>query len=352
MTDVTWFDVLFVFLGLVAFFIAIAPILHYSRFGHRERRQEVLEYFKDEHIEFYYDTFYPARIATDQRPEGAGFAQFYDQRFGWPSYRIPFVAYVLSLIGAFVWIIAAVLTDKIHGVEVRPAAYALAGAYLWIVFDLLSRFARRDIFPTRLYAYAIRLIIVIPLAYVVAHALTDAVRPYALVALGAFPTDTLFRIMRRQGAKMLQLSDEGPDNRYELELLEGVNKSKAERFSDAGVDSILELACQDPIQLTMRTNFAFRFIIDVMSQAVLYMYLPKLDVARRYAVRSSMDAAQMYEDFYERREGEERKEAQRRAQAVVDALAHDLKLPPVILLKIFNDARGDPANKFLTQLPF
>ena len=69
-----------------------------------------------------------------------------------------------------------------------------------------------------------------------------------------------------------------------------------------------------------------------------------------------MDGAQIYEQFYgidDDEEGDkEKKEAQRRAHAVVEALAHDLGLPPLILLKIFDDARGDPANKFLKALPF
>src|SRR5260370_25088319 len=136
-----------------------------------------------------------------------------------------------------------------------------------------------------------------------------------------------------------------------MEFVEGVKQSKAQSLGDAGMDSILELACQVPNQLTMRTNFTFRFAIDVMSHAVLYMYLPKLELARRYAVRSSMDADQMYLDFYckdpGRSDEDDKKEAQRRAKAVVEALAHDLKLPPLILIKIFEDARGDPANKFL-----
>jgi len=45
-----------------------------------------------------------------------------------------------------------------------------------------------------------------------------------------------------------------------------------------------------------------------MSQAVLYMYLPKLEIARRYAVRSAMDAADIYEQYYGTGEDEERDE--------------------------------------------
>ena len=144
-----------------------------------------------------------------------------------------------------------------------------------------------------------------------------------------------------------------------------------------------------------------------MSQAVLYMYLPKLEIARRYAVRSAMDAADMYEQYYgteedengdeQKREEEEKakkeeegkkevgeknvqarkleenkngrrpendeegedddddpgeKEAQLRAREVVEALARELGVTPHILLKIFNDARGDPTNRFLRALPF
>jgi len=356
MSDIEWLDALFALVAGLAFFVAIAPIVHYSRFGHRERRQEVVEYFKSTDIQRYYDAFYPAR--PDSKSRGLEeFAQFYDQRFGWPSYRLSLIAYVLALIVSFLWIISAVLKQQpIHGIDLRIAAYALGGAYVWVVFDLLLRFARRDIVPTRLYTYAVRFIVIIPIAYVISGALNERAAPYALIALRSFPTDTLYRLMRRQGAKALNLADEGPQAlRYELEVLQGVNTSKAERFSDAGVDSIVELAFQDPIQLTMRTNFGFRFVMDVMSQAVLYVYLRNLEAPSRYAVRSSMDADQLFKDFYgidEDKDPKEQKEAQKRAQAVVEALAHDLKMAPPILLKILDDARGDPANRFLSGLPF
>src|SRR5262249_26925208 len=161
--------------------------------------QEVIEYFKSEHIDLYYDTWYRARSHKDTE-----FAQFYDQRFGWPSYRIPFATYIFALTVAIIWIIAAALTNEVqdpHAMELRPAALALVGAYLWIIYDLLSKFARRDIVPTRLYAYAVRLVIVVPLAYVVHNIPSEVFRDYALIALGAFPTETLYRIMRRQGAR-------------------------------------------------------------------------------------------------------------------------------------------------------
>ncbi len=103
----------------------------------------------------------------------------------------------------------------------------------------------------------------------------------------------------------------------------------------------------------MRTNLGFRFVVDVMSQALLYLYLPQVDVLRKYAIRSSMDAADLYNDFTAKSEKDEKTLArQKRATAVVDGLSAELKLSPSVLLKILCDVEGDPANKFLTALTF
>jgi hypothetical protein len=350
--NLSYFDLVCLASAAPAAFIAIAPIFHYSRYGYRERRQEVLEYFLGKEIAAYYKKFYRARYSEKEEPSASHFAQFYDQRFGWDSYRVPLVGYIVALTVATGWIIGAVLHVKgADDPRFREVAYALTGAYIWVIFDLLYNFSRRDIVPSRLYAYTFRFVIIIPIAYVIGAFLSESAKPTALIALGCFPTNTLYKLVRRQGVKTLKLADEGTNTRYELEAIQGINASKAERFLDAGVDTIMELAFQDPIQLTMRTNFPLRYVIDVMSQAVLYIYLPYPNILRRYAIRSSMDVASLYSDFYRSSKDKDR-EAKKRAIAIVEALAKELKLPVPILLKVLNDIMGDPANEFLTDLPF
>ncbi len=222
-----------------ALFIAIAPIIQYSLYGFRERRQEVLEYFVGNQIEAYYKKFYPAKLSETEHPSETHFSQFYDQRFGWHSYLVPLTGYALALLGALAWIVGAVFDRDGSNGTLVDIAYALVGAYIWIGYDLLQRFSRRDIVPSRLYTYTFRLVVLVPLAYVIGHAVNPDVRLYTLVALGCFPTDSLYKIVRRQGAKALTLADEeGGKEQYELEVLQGINASKAERIKDAGVDQL------------------------------------------------------------------------------------------------------------------
>lgn len=340
--------VIIIFCG-VALLLGVVPVFHYTRYGYRERREEIIHYFNSEAIAHYFDRFRNAKKIENATTE---FATYYDQRFGAVSYRYPIVIYLAALVTAMLWIAGSALqieAAKQISMYARGVAWAMAGAYFWVVYDLLTRFSRRDLVPSALYGYAFRFIICVPVAYALAMILhLDDVTHAALAfMLGVFPTGTLVLILRRQVFQRLGLGDELASRRYELEDLQGVTTSVAERFSDLGVATNVQLAYEDPIQLTMRMNLPFRFVIDVMGQALLAIYCNKLEILRKYSIRSSMDAATLYEELHEKDD-----EVRSRARAVIDALAAELNLPSAALEKMLREIDGDPANKFLTELPF
>lgn len=43
-------------------------------------------------------------------------------------------------------------------------------------------------------------------------------------------------------------------------------------FNDEGINTIAGMAWPDPIDLTIRTNFDFNYVIDCMNQALLWVY--------------------------------------------------------------------------------
>jgi hypothetical protein len=347
-----YFEAVIILFCLVALLLGIVPVFHYRRSGYRERREEIIHYFNSEAIAHYFDRFRNARNVADPQAE---FAIYYDQRFGAVSYRYPILIYMFALLTAILWIGASAskagpLLEKII-VPAPDVAWALAGAYFWIVQDLLSRFMRRDLAPSVLYAYSFRFIICVPIAFALVFILKldsgSAVSAALAFILGIFPTNTLILVLRRQVLQRFGLGDESAAIRYELEDLQGVTTSIAERFSDLGVATNVQLAYEDPIQLTMRMNLPFRFIIDVMSQALLAIYCKNLDLLRKYGIRSSMDAATLYEEL-----GDKDESVRARARAVVEVLAAELGTLPAALEKVFGDIKGDPANVFLTDLPF
>jgi hypothetical protein len=157
----------------------------------------------------------------------------------------------------------------------KKGLYARAGAYLWVTLDLISRYRQRDLVPSALYWYTFRFLFSIPLVFALSTSFTDLAAPPIAFALGAFPTNTLMLILRRQATQRLRLGwdDKGTidgtgTQRLELESLQGVNTTLAEKFAEIGITTALQLAYEDPIQLTMRTNLSFNFVTDLVSQSL------------------------------------------------------------------------------------
>jgi len=174
-------------------------------------------------------------------------------------------------------------------------ASALAGAFVWVISDEIDRLRRRDFTTSDVYYYVFRILLAIPFAWAIA-AISVNGSPLGLPGsiplaffLGAFPTTTLFKIARRFGAQTLKLGDDQETGNLELEKLQSIGKSNAERFQDEGITTITSLVYTDPVDLTIRTNFDFSYVVDCVSQALAWIYFQE-DSAKLLAL--SMRGAQ------------------------------------------------------------
>ena len=209
----------------------------------------------------------------------------------------------------------------------------------------MQRYRERDLVPSALYSAAFRIVIAIPTAFAITSLLKDSIAPAFAFLLGAFPTDTLFLIMRRTVATRFGLGDEAEANRKrELETLQGVNTTIAEKLSDIGISTLLQLAYEDPIQLTMRTNLSFSFVTDIVSQALAGLYLD-LEQARRYSVRGALEAANLYHSLSHGKEASKEK-----AQATLAALSAERGTPPATFELILGEISNDPYTLFLRKI--
>jgi hypothetical protein len=235
-------DWLVLLTAIVGFGLGTLPVLHHFVFGRRERRAEILNYFQPHSILLYFKQFYSAEWRLLQGKSDseivAKFHQMYDGRFGVRTFLFPCVLYFLALLALIGVIVFAVrngdLTWSGATLGIR-GLYALAGAYLWVILDLILRYRQRNLVPSALYGYTFRFIVSVPLAYALSSLFTDAVAPPIAFALGAFPTDTLMLILRRQAAQRLGLSDDTGSQKLELEVLQGVNTTLAEKFGEIGI---------------------------------------------------------------------------------------------------------------------
>jgi hypothetical protein len=109
--------------------------------------------------------------------------------------------------------------------------------------------------------------------------------------------------------------------------------------------TMLQLAYEDPIQLTMRTNLSFDFVTDVISQALAIVYGLNLTITRLYSIRGAFEASEVIEDSSDADD----QEAKARADAVITQLADKLQKPPEIIQKILWDIHDDPCTDFLRE---
>ncbi|HSY36314.1 MAG TPA: hypothetical protein VK814_11240 [Acidobacteriaceae bacterium] len=231
----------------------------------------------------------PERVGGNWYPtttQDAYFAAFEKDFFKWYGRRY-YVAPVAMLI--ILTTVSACWAQRMlrewAGTGVGPgttlralSASALAGAFVWVISDEIDRLRKRDFTTSDVYYYVFRILLAIPFAWAIAAVSING-SPLGLPGsiplaffLGAFPTNTLFKIARRFGAQTLKLGDDQTSGTLELERLQSIGKSNAERFQDEGITTIVALAYTDPVDLTIRTNFDFSYVVDGVSQALAWIY--------------------------------------------------------------------------------
>ena len=334
--------------ALAVLALGVFPFFHFLIFGLFERRREILSYFSDKSIELYFERFYSAEAKKLSHHPRDSLSAMYNDRFGARTFVLPGIVYIASLI-LVIWIMMSSLAETSLSasalkLETR-GLFALAGAYFWVTWDLIARYRQRDVVPSSLYGYAFRFVISIPLVDALSTLFSDAGAPPIAFALGAFPTTTLIRIIRRQSAKRLGLGDDVDEPKSQLEQLTCINTTIAEKFSDIGVTTMVQLAYEDPIQLAMRTNLSINYITDTISQALATIYGFDLTITGPYSVRGAIEAGETFDALKSKKD-----EDRARAEAVVQGLAAALNKPREIIEKILFGIAGDPYTVFLREV--
>lgn len=274
---------------ILAWVILLLPALVYLVTTWLYRRDLLFSKLGPEAIELYYAQFFPYLAVEnesdehDQRAKHARekllikrfrrhFAQFYGRR----HYLVPlFLLAVIAGLGLHatsqsvkVWL------GQTPGAQAYPAIVvsAFLGAYAWVLYDHFQRFRTGDFTSHDIYAAVYRFLIAVPLGISLSVLLKPEVGAGVAFLLAAFPTTTLFTLMKRLVNQNLKLGESGESGTLELEKLQSVGRAKAERFFDEGISTIAELAWADPIALSIKTNLEFNFVIDSVSQALLWVY--------------------------------------------------------------------------------
>jgi predicted flap endonuclease-1-like 5' DNA nuclease len=352
--------------GIVAS-LPIIPVGLYLRFGWPARKQQIVSRFSNESIVHYKETFCPKADFTDHE----GFAKDYDPRYGRPLFLFPvllfsvtlfFLTYLsVSWVFSHDWMSASEGTAKI-------ATFSLAGAYIWITYDLIMRARQNDIVTSDVNRATLRLLVSLPFGFAVS-AFAGVVTGSAVTLstgvlaffVGAFPTDTVLKFMRRSAAVPLKLdADTSADGVQQLTKIDGISVPIAERLIDEGVKTNLQLAYADPVALTIRSGMDFSFILMCCGQALVRVYFndDQMKFVRKYGLRTGFEIKALNDALpgYDEATDDAAKaattaaapnSAQAAAMRQLVNFANELPLDADSTRFILDQIAGDPYTKFV-----
>jgi hypothetical protein len=332
--------------GLAAAIVCV-PILLYLLRPWATRRDKLFGYLDAPSLVLYYQQFFPSKNPDPDKVQKE-FRRDFSRTYGRQHYLIPIVLlWLLTVVSAFL----AARTLQVWQ-KVSPDKYAapwivlsaLAGGFAWVISDMIGRLRKRDFTVSDVYNWLFRVLVAAPFGWAFAQVTKDDFGVPLAFLLGAFPTQTLFTIARRLAATRLGVSDDPATGELELEKLQSITKTNAERFYDEGISTIVQLAYADPIDLTIRTNFDFNYVIDCSSQALLWIYFgDKTSTLRLYSLRGAQEVCYFLGMLSDSQTGPQ-------ATATLTALAGSLNLPPDVVRTTLEEVGDDPYSKFISSV--
>lgn len=227
------------------------------------------------------------------------------------------------------------------------AAAAFLGAFSWVVTDQIQRLRTGDLTQHDVAICVLRFLIAIPFGYAFGAVLNESLGVPMAFLLGTFPTGILMKAGQRLAVQRLGLGeDSSAPQRNELEHLQCVSRSNAERFMSEGINTIAQLANADPVDLALRTNQSFDYILDCAAQALVWVHFTdKTKHLAKYAMRSAIEV-----EWLVRSLDSSDVHRKHRAERTVDETAKLLDLSPDALqhtLRVISEA---PFTRFVSQL--
>lgn len=263
----------------VAWAMVCLPCILYLSVAWRRGSHGLFPVFGTQEIKLYYALFRPTEVVSELGPAElkSKFETSFTRIYGRRRYVLPLLL-LAFVAGIGLWGTAKTLQSW-QGVAwgsltnlPAVAVTAFLGALTWVVYDQLNRLRNRDLAFHDVYNCVFRFLIALPFGFSLGKWVSSNSAIALAFLLGTFPTGTLFTIARRLAVQQLKLGEDTGRASNELEKLQCMSRSSAERFMDEGINTIAELAWSDPVDLTLRTNKEFDYVIDCASQALVWVY--------------------------------------------------------------------------------
>jgi len=209
----------FVFLGttykIATLFIIITstillyPAFQYIIIGWKVNKDTIVHGISDESKFIYLHRIHKMATIT-QETASTEFDRFYNKLYGRRRFLFSIVHLIITII-----IIGSLVAESIlnlDGYIWKPilslnltATAALAGAYMWVTNEFISRARRLDFSPSDVQSGSLRLIIAVALGLSFGSIIKNEMGAFIAFALGAFPLGTIQVALRQLSNKQLGL---------------------------------------------------------------------------------------------------------------------------------------------------
>lgn len=251
------------------------------------RKNEIIELLKDKTIDQHLKLF-GTRSPQD----------LFNLYHNWKDYILPVALNMIVVMFASVALIV-----KTSGLQPPPpfsivdnlpyvVLVGFFGAYIFSHYDMIRRISSMDLTPTLMYKLWLKLLVGAILGYLV----TSIITPHELklitaFGLGIIPFDELSALIGRVASKSLNLSVENVvADQPNLHKLQGLTVDVIDRLQEEGIVTTQHLAFANPILLLLKTNIEWTAILDMINQAVLYIFIgDKIEQLRTIGIRSATD---------------------------------------------------------------
>lgn len=326
--------------------LIVYPLGNFWLFGWYRKEYEVRTSLSAAAKRTYLNTFH--RISVTEAEAATTFNELYRRWYGRRHFALP-IAFVLliALVENFVVGRAMILLLVPAGTaRLEVASAAVAGAYTFVTWDFFARMQRRNMSPADICRNALRLAVAIPVGYAFALLMSDSLGPFIAFAVGVFPVGALGEVLRQIANKRLGLEIGAATAEDQVSKLSGVDMPIAARIEDADITTIPQLAWCDPIQLSMRSNLAFGYVVDIVSQALAWVYLgDRIKELRTMGLRGAFEIKVFLRDLNNGPDPQLRQ----MAQNALPVAAQLSNCPEPGLLLAFDQIANDPSTIFLYE---
>ena len=151
--------------------------------------------------------------------------------------------------------------------------WALIASYLWNCYDLIHRTTNFNLTPDAFEKMWLKLWVAAAVAAILSSGVVVGLQPTLGFAIGLVSIPALFQAVSDKASKLLNIKTTEGDTATKIGVLQGATPEVIDALGNIDIQSTVQLAYSDPINIMMSTNLGWVVIIDLIDQALLFNYI-------------------------------------------------------------------------------